>query len=37
LYDPFWVSGIVKTSLVENEMATAAYSMEMQSFELYSE
>lgn len=37
LYDPFWVSGIVKTSLVENEVATAAYSMQMQSFELYSE
>jgi len=37
LYDPFWVSGIVKTSLVENDMATAAYSMQMESFELYSE
>jgi len=37
LYDPFWVSGIVNTSLVENEMAKAAYSMQMKSFELYSE
>jgi len=37
LYDPFWISGVVKTSLVENEMATAAYSMQMESFELYSE
>lgn len=25
LYDPYWVSGIIKTSLVENDMATAAY------------
>ena len=37
LYDPFWISGTLKTSLVENEIATAAYSMQMQSFEAYSE
>lgn len=37
LYQPFWISGILKTSLVENEMATAAYSMQMQSFEVYTE
>jgi len=37
LYDAYWISGIVKISLVENEMATAAYSMEMHAFELYSE
>ena len=35
LYDAFWVSGILQTSLVENEVATAAYSMQMQSFEIY--
>ena len=37
LYDPFWISGILKTSLVENDMAIAAYSMQMQSFEVYTE
>ena len=37
LYDPFWISGVLKTTLVENEMATAAYSMQMQSFEAYTE
>lgn len=36
LYDAYWISGIVKTSLVENDTATAAYSMEMHAFELYS-
>lgn len=35
LYDPFWISGVLKTNLVENDMATAAYSMEMQYFEEY--
>ncbi len=37
LYDPFWISGILKTSVVENETATAAYTMQMQSYELYTE
>ncbi|MEM9101383.1 MAG: DUF3299 domain-containing protein [Pseudomonadota bacterium] len=37
LHDPFWVSGILKTSLVENDMATAAYSMQMHSFEDYTD
>ena len=37
LYDPFWISGVLRTTLVENEMATAAYSMQMQSFEAYTE
>jgi hypothetical protein len=37
LYDAYWISGIIKTSLVENDMATAAYSMEMHAFELYSD
>jgi hypothetical protein len=37
LYDAYWIYGIIKTSLVENEMATAAYSMEMHAFELYSD
>lgn len=37
LYDPFWISGILKTSVVENETATAAYTIQMQSFEIYTE
>ncbi|MFT6791037.1 MAG: hypothetical protein ACJA04_000237 [Cellvibrionaceae bacterium] len=37
LYDPLWISGILKTSLVENNTAIAAYSMQMQSFKAYTE
>lgn len=37
LYDAYWISGIIKTSLVENDMATAAYSMEVHAFELYND
>ncbi len=37
LYDPFWISGILKTSLIENDLATAAYSLKMQYFEHYTE
>lgn len=37
LYDPFWISGVLTTTLSENEMATSAYSMDMHHFELYTE
>jgi hypothetical protein len=37
LYDPFWISGVLKTSLTENEMATSAYLMNMHAFEPYIE
>ncbi|TQV70604.1 DUF3299 domain-containing protein [Exilibacterium tricleocarpae] len=37
LYDPFWVSGVVETSLTENDIATAAYSLKMQYFEEYTD
>ena len=37
LYDPFWISGKLSTKLIENTMATAAYSMEMRSYEDYTE
>ena len=37
LYDPFWISGVLKTSLQENDMATSAYAMDMQEFEPYQE
>jgi hypothetical protein len=35
LSDPFWISGTISTKLVENDMASAAYSLEMDSYELY--
>jgi len=35
IYDPFWISGVLTTSIIENEMATSAYSMQMHSFEEY--
>ncbi|WP_236559678.1 DUF3299 domain-containing protein [Colwellia sp. 20A7] len=37
LYDAYWVSGIIKTSLVENETAIAAYSMDVHAIEFYTE
>jgi hypothetical protein len=37
LTEPYWISGILTTSLVENEMAVAAYTMEMHAFELYTD
>ena len=37
LYDPFWISGVLNTSLQENDMATSAYAMDMQTFESYQE
>ena len=37
IYDPFWISGKLNTALVENDMATAAYSMQMLAFEAYTE
>ena len=35
LSDPFWISGTISTKLVENDMASAAYRLEMDSYELY--
>ena len=37
LYTPFWISGELSTSVTENEMATAAYSLKMASYEPYVE
>ncbi|MCO7224265.1 DUF3299 domain-containing protein [Pleionea sp. CnH1-48] len=37
LYEPFWISGTLTTSLIENEMATAAYRMQMNSYEVYTD
>lgn len=35
LYDPFWMTGVIKTSLVENDTATSAYSMVVNSISPY--
>lgn len=37
LYDPFWVNGTLSTTLIENDMATAAYSINAVSIEPYDE
>jgi hypothetical protein len=37
IYEAFWISGVLSTSIIENEMGTAAYTMEMESFEIYSD
>jgi len=34
---PFWFSGQLHTSFVENEMATSAYSLDVKSFEIYND
>jgi hypothetical protein len=37
LDEPFWISGVLKISLTENEVATSAYSMDMSAFKTYIE
>ncbi len=37
LYDPFWILGILKVELTENDLATAAYTLRMQNYEAYIE
>ena len=37
LYDPFWISGVINTELINNEMATAAYTMKASALEPYTE
>ena len=37
LYEPFWIYGILKTTLTENTIATSAYSIEMSKYEVYKE
>jgi hypothetical protein len=37
LYYPFWISGKLSTTLVENDMATAAYSIDVTSIDPYTE
>ena len=35
LYDAFWIEGKLSTTLIENELATAAYSLEVKSITPY--
>ncbi len=37
LYQPYWISGILTTKVVKNEMAKAAYVLELSEYELYTE
>ncbi|MEM9255232.1 MAG: DUF3299 domain-containing protein [Pseudomonadota bacterium] len=37
LYTPFWISGKLATTLSENDLATSAYSMTMEEYEIYTE
>lgn len=37
LYDPVWISGKLKTTLTENDVAKSAYSMNMDKIEPYRE
>ncbi len=35
LYDPHWISGIMKLKVTENDVATSAYTLEAHEYELY--
>jgi len=37
LYEPFWLSGTLSTTLIENDMATAAYTIKVDRLEPYTE
>lgn len=37
LYDPFWIEGTLSTTLVENDLATAAYSLSVSTIAPYVE
>ena len=37
LYTPYWLSGELHTGIEENDMATSAYSMTLQTHEFYAE
>lgn len=37
LYDPFWISGILSTTMIENDLASAAYTMSVAKIEPYME
>lgn len=35
LYDPFWIYGVLETSLVENDIARSSYSLSLHHYEKY--
>lgn len=35
IYTPYWLSGVLKTTMIENEMAAASYSLQLQVHEEY--
>ncbi len=37
LYDPFWISGVLSTTLIEHDTATAAYTIKVDRLEPYTE
>ena len=37
LYDPFWITSVLRASLVENDLAAAAYVVEMADYEPYTQ
>ncbi|MEL7398998.1 MAG: DUF3299 domain-containing protein [Pseudomonadota bacterium] len=37
LYDPFWITGTLKATITENDMATSAYAIDMSGYEAYTE
>lgn len=37
LHEPVWVTGLLKTTLTENDVATSAYAMEVAEVEIYTE
>lgn len=37
LYDPFWLSGILQTSVFENSIAKSTYTLNLQYYEKYTE
>lgn len=37
LYEPFWISGQLSTTMIENDTATAAYAIKVERVELYTE
>lgn len=37
IYDPFWITGRLRTELIQNDMAAAAYKMQLHEIEVYTE
>ena len=37
MYQPFWLSGVLRTTLIENDTATAAYAIKVDRLEVYAE